>query len=390
MFSRNIRIYPLYKFFFNMLIIGPVLVPFMLFKGLSYSQIMLLQSISAVSVIVFEVPTGAIADKFSRRISLFLSGWFCASGLILYIAFESFCLFAVAEILFGLGLTLMSGADSAIIYETLVKQGRKKDYQRIEGRAQFYIFLGQAFGSVISGFLYKYNPFLPFWISVVNIMVATFLALGFIEVTRERSEHHYWKHIFLSFGVAVKTPRILWAVCCAALMGFVIRVGYWLYQPYFAAVDLDVAWYGVIFFGFNIVAAFSSHTLVARFSNTRPRKILLTLGMLMSMSFLLPILFMAKWAIALIALQQIVRGLYRPVMRFYVNHQVQDSHRATVISTVSLVANLSFAILSPFVGMLLDLQGTTVSYTFVGFVATIGTLLLYLLRKRQKLVAEQV
>lgn len=373
-----------------MLIIGPVLVPFMLFKGLSYSQIMLLQSISAVSVIVFEVPTGAIADKFSRQISLFLSGWFCATGLILYIAFKSFYLFAVAEVLFGLGLTLMSGADSAIIYETLVKQGRKKDYQRIEGRAQFYIFLGQAFGSIVSGFLYKYNPFLPFWISVVNIMIATFLALGFVEVARERSEHRYWKHIFLSFRVVVRTPRILWAICCAALMGFVIRVGYWLYQPYFAAVDLDIAWYGVIFFGFNIVAAFSSHALVERFSGTRPRKILLVLGTLMSISFLLPILFMAKWAIALIALQQIVRGLYNPVMRFYVNHQIEDSHRATVISTVSLVANLSFAILSPIVGILLDSKGTTVSYAFVGLVATIGTLLLYLLRKRQKLVAEQI
>jgi len=84
-----------------MLIIGPVLVPFMLFKGLSYSQIMLLQSISAVSVIVFEVPTGAIADKFSRRISLFLSGWFCASGLILYIAFESFYLFFRSSLWFS-------------------------------------------------------------------------------------------------------------------------------------------------------------------------------------------------------------------------------------------------------------------------------------------------
>jgi len=58
--------------------------------------------------------------------------------------------------------------------------------------------------------------------------------------------------------------------------------------------------------------------------------------------------------------------------------------RATVISTVSLVSNLSFAVLSPFVGIMLDKTGTVPSYLFVGAVAASGTFALYLLRKKQK------
>lgn len=131
-YRKNIKIYSGYRFFTNMLIIGPILVPFMLFKGLSYSQIMLLQSISAISVFLFEVPTGAIADKFSRKLSLAISGILCGIGLLIYIIFKSFYIFAIAEIVFGMGMTFSSGADSAILYESLVKLDRKKEYQKRE------------------------------------------------------------------------------------------------------------------------------------------------------------------------------------------------------------------------------------------------------------------
>ncbi|TYC03119.1 MAG: MFS transporter [Kosmotoga sp.] len=372
-----------------MLIIGPILVPFMLFKGLNYSQILLLQSISAISMFVFEVPTGAIADKFSRKFSLFLSGLFPSCGLIIYILFHSFYAFAVAEILFGFGLTLVSGSDSALLYESLMKLKRKKEYQLIEGKSMSYIFIGQAFGSVMSGVLYKFNPFLPFWISVVNILIASAIALSFVEVKREKSEYKYGKHILASFGIAAKTPRILWAVCFSAVMGFAIRIGYWLYQPYFSEVNLDIVWYGFIFFGFNIIAAFSSQILAKKYADSRPRKVLLTLGMLMTISFLVPVIFISKWAIAIIGFQQIARGLYKPTMGFYINHQVRDKYRATVISTVSLVANLSFALLSPFIGILLDNKGTINTYLVVGMVAAAGTAGTYILRKRQKLMARK-
>ncbi|MFO7881530.1 MAG: MFS transporter [Kosmotogaceae bacterium] len=389
MLEKNVKIYPFFKFFFNMLIIGPILVPFMLFKGLNYSQILLLQSISAISVFVFEVPTGTIADKFSRKFSLFLSGLFPALGLILYILFDSFYIFAIAEISFGFGLTMMSGADSALLYESLMKLKRKKEYQRVEGKSLSYIFIGQAFGSILSGVLYTYNPFLPFWISVINILIASMIALGFVDVERKKSKHHYGKHILESFGIATKTPRILWAVCFSAVMGFVIRIGYWLYQPYFKEVNLDIVWYGFVFFGFNIVAAFSSQVLAKRFADSRPRKVLLTLGLLMTASFLIPLVIISKWAIAIIAFQQIARGLYKPTMGFYINHQVKDEYRATVISTASLVANLSFAILSPFIGMMLDTKGTINTYLLVGIIAAAGTSGAYILRKHQKVRAHK-
>ncbi|KLO22414.1 MFS transporter [Marinitoga sp. 1197] len=390
MYNKNVIIYPIYRFFINFRIIGPILIPYLLFKGLNYSQIMLLQSIYSVSIFLFEVPTGSLADKVSRKFSLFLSGIFAALGLTLYIIFNSFLIFVLAEILFGIGLTLSSGADSALLYESLIKLNRKKDFQVIEGKSNYYLFLGHAFGSILSSFLYSYNKFLPFWLSTLSVLIGSIAAFFFIETDREKSKHNYTIHIFKSFKIAINTPRIVWALLYASFYGFIYRVGFWLYQPYFSTINIDVKWYGVIFFGFNIIAAWASKYLSPKIKDTRPRKVLLSLIMLMTLSFILPVIFISKLAIAFLALQQIVRSLYRPTMNFYINHQVEDKYRATVISMVSLAANLSFAILSPFIGMALDYKGTIFTYILVGIISLTGTIELILLRKKQKKLKEKM
>jgi len=384
-YQRNIKIYSAYRFFVNMLIIGPILVPFMIFKGLNYSQIMLLQSISAISVFLFEIPTGAVADKFSRKFSLVISACLAGVGLLFYIIFKSFYMFALAEIIFGMGMTFSSGADSAILYESLVKLDKKKEYQKREGNAAFYLFLGQGVGSIFSGFLYKHNPFFPFWISIVNIFIAIIISFGFFDPERIKSKHNYVTHVLKSVGFSLKTPRILWTVIFAALMGFVFRTSYWLYQPYFKTVHIDVQWFGIIFFFFNIIAAFSSKVLVKKFYNTRPRKVLLSLAFLIAISYIIPALFVFPWIIVILGLQQIVRGLYSPTLRFYLNHQIKDEYRATVISLVSLSASFGFAILSPFVGISLDKNGTISTYFIMGVITLLGTLLLIFFRKLQKI-----
>jgi len=383
--SRNIRIYPYFRFFFNMLIIGPILVPYMLFKGLNYSQIMLLQSISAISVFLFEVPTGAIADKVSRNFSLVLSGFFTGSGLLIYIIFQSFYIFAIAEIIFGIGMTLASGADSAILYESMVRLKRKKAYQKIEGNTASLIFLGQATGSILSSFLYVRNPYLPFWFSICCILISIFIATGFKDPKREKSEHTYIIHVLKSISVAVKTPRILWTVLFATLMGFVFRTTFWLYQPYFKQVGIEIKWFGVIFLYFNLVAAFSSRYLVRKFYETRPRRILISLIIIIGITYLIPALLISKWIILLLGLQQVVRGLYSPTLRFYINNHIKDKYRATVISLVSLSASLGFAILSPLVGLRLDAKGTVNTYFWMGIFALGSALLLVMLRKYQKI-----
>jgi len=183
-YLNNIRYYPVYRFVLGMLIIG--LTPYLRMKGLSYSQVMLLQSVSAAMVVLFEMPTGMVADKVSRKRSLFLSAVCIGVAFSLYILFGDFRVFVCAEMIFGIGLTFRSGADAALLYESLDRLGRKNEYAQIEGRANTFIFIGQGIGAVVSSLLYTYNADIPFWISVGNCLVAAGVALLFVETEREK------------------------------------------------------------------------------------------------------------------------------------------------------------------------------------------------------------
>jgi MFS family permease len=381
-YQRNINNYTLYRFFYGMLIIGPVLTPYFRLKGLSYTEIMWLQSIAALSHVIFEMPTGVIADKVSRRLSLMLAGMCIGVAMIIYILTHSFYAFAIAEALFGLGLTFGSGADSALLYESLQRLGRENEYARIDGRSASFVFAGQGVGAIISSLLYTLNPDLPFWVSVGSAFTAAAFALRFVEVKREKNAHQYHIHIYQSFSIAIKTPRILWIVLLAALMGFASRSGFWLYEPYFTLVNIDVVWFGAIFCFFNIIAAISAKVLVNHIN--KYRFALLMMGVLLAVSFILPALWVMSFSIIFIGLQQIVRGAYRPTLNGYINRQIEDTHRATIISIVGLSANLSFAFFSPLVGMYLDHSGTLSTYWITGIITLTGVSLLTLIRRAQK------
>ena len=384
--ERNLKIYKYFKFCQNMLILGPIMVPFMLYKGMDYSEIFLLQSISAISVFFFEVPTGVIADKISRKFSLTISNIFLISGLLLYIYGINFFCFVFAEILFGLGLTLRSGVDSAILYESLIILNRKNDYQKIEMKTFSNIYIGQAVGSICSSFFYTLSPKIPFYVSLIFVSFAGFVSLYFVdEGKKEINNNSYFSHLKEGFKLSLKNPRLRWALYASTIIVFCIRISFWLYEAYFKGIRLYIALYGTVFFGLNVLCAVSARIFIKRIENKRQRKIILFMGIILGLSFLFPIIFFNSIGLIFIALGQIVRGLYNPVMNFYINNQISNKHRATVISIVSLSGNISFAIISPFIGNGLDKYEVKLMYFIVGMIVLAGTIILFKIRSIQKL-----
>jgi MFS family permease len=360
-----------------MLIIGPVLVLFYIWKGLDFTHMMLLQSIFSLSIIIFEVPTGVVSDKLTRHLSLFLGCLLTALGLLIYIAGKTFFVFTLAEITFGLGITFTSGSDTSILYESLTALGRKKEYQSVMGKAMSAMFIGQGCGSVLSSLLYKIHPLLPFIVSAAFIVVAMYYSTLFTDQGRQKSEHGYLMHTWHCAKLVITKKRILWALGFAIAMGIASRCSFWLYQPYFAEVKLDIIWYGVAFFFFNICAAISSRYFVPLLQEHRPRRILLLLLLAFGISFILPVLHPQIIMIGIFALQQFARGLYQPTMSFYINHQVEDHNRATVSSLVSMFGSLGFALFSPLMGHWMDTSGTINTYYRMGWLTLTAFLILF-------------
>src|SRR5579883_2135240 len=128
-FLRSLRCFLAYRFFSTAYFFIPILVPFLKGRGLSFTQILLLNSIYCVTLALLELPTGLFADWAGRKVSLVAAGISMAAGCFLYGAAHAFLSFSLAEVLLAIGMTLASGADSAYLYDLLANQGLAHEYR---------------------------------------------------------------------------------------------------------------------------------------------------------------------------------------------------------------------------------------------------------------------
>ena len=142
----------------------PIIVLFFQEHGLSLTQVMFLQAIYSLSVAVFEIPSGYIADLFGRKNTIVISTVFSFIGYLIFSFYGGFFAFAIAEVLIGIGGSLMSGSDSALLYDTLLETDNKEAYTKIEGRNYAIGNFSEATAGILGGFLAVGSIYLPIYV----------------------------------------------------------------------------------------------------------------------------------------------------------------------------------------------------------------------------------
>ncbi len=355
--KRTVRSFYLFSSFSDLLIIGPIIVLFMLGKGLSFTEIMLLQSVCALAVFLFEVPTGALADKVSRKVSLCLGAVFYALGLFIYIVGSSFIAFAIGEIVFSLGTAMKSGANTALLYDNLKHENEQERFQEVLGKGRMYMFIMQGLGSILGAFAYTVDPNLPLWISIAFMGVTVLIVLGFDEyeyVSKDDDiSETYYEQIKDSALYVIRHRKIRAVIIYAMAFFIFFRAGFWYYQPYMEAVSLPVSTFGLFFFLFNMVAAITSKYSDRIIKKTKSFT-LMFVALLVLVSFAL-LGSVTLWiGVFAMLLQQVSRGLYMPVINKYVNKHIPSSRRATILSFISLATGLAAGLTLPLVGWIKD------------------------------------
>jgi len=355
--EKNIKRFKYYLLLKNAILIGPIVTLFFLGKGLTYLEIMIISAIFRIFWAFFEVPTGAVADffgnKFSMQIGLFVMGLV----LLIYPFGASFSYFIVMEIFFALGMALVSGADTALLYDSLKEVGREKEYSKQMGIAKQYSFLMQIVGSIVSAFLFQIYYGLPYIMSGFLLLSAILIVFSFKEIDhihkKAESVKEYLLHIKNSGNYILHHVKIRTIIIYAALLSMFYGSIVNLYAPYFLEVGVDPIYFGFIFAGFNIITFFCARYTDVFIKITKP-KTLMVLGSLMFLSFLLLGVIHTAIGIAAIGLQQIFRSVKETVYTKYINKNVESERRATVLSFHSLATTLTSAIFSVFIGFIMD------------------------------------
>jgi MFS family permease len=198
-----------------------IIVLFFQENGLTLGEVFKLQALFSVVLIVLEIPSGYFSDAFGRRHSMIIGSFFVTVGFSLYSLVSGFWQFLVAEIILAIGVSFISGTDSALLYDTLLQSRRIGEYTKLEGRAIGLGLFTDCVASIIGGFLAIVSLRLPLFVDALVSGVAIPVAFMLVEPeVSDRSANkveadNFWQIIFLSFK---KNSKNIWKAVKFALV----------------------------------------------------------------------------------------------------------------------------------------------------------------------------
>ena len=365
----------------------PTIVLFWQSHGMNMTQIMELQALFAVAIVLLEVPSGYVADIIGRRETLIFAACANSCAIIVYSQGRGFLHFLIAELLFATGFSLISGADAALIYDTLAALGEEAHYQKYYGRIVFYTLCSTGAASVIGGWLSTFSLRLPFYATIPIFLTAVVIAMTLHEPPRKQlvAKQGYWRELAkILRHVFIENAPLRWLIMYGGVLIGVNNAAVWLYQPYFQHTGMPLAYFGVAFASYQIVASLSSKYAYQIERHIGAKAALISFTCCAVSGYLLMGSIIGQFSFMLAFFHQFVRGFSQIVMTDYVNHYTESDVRATVLSAKNLLIRLSYAIIILPAGKIADLSSVVDALNALGIAALVsGSVLLVVLRKQR-------
>jgi len=363
----------------------PIIVLFFQNHGLTLTEIMLLQSIYSISVALFEIPSGYIADIFGRKKSIVLSTVLSFIGYIVFSFYSGFYAFAIAQVLVGIGGSLISGSDSALIYDSLLETGNKNNYTKIEGKNYAIGNFSEAIAGILGGLLAVGSIYLPVYVQTGVLFFSIPIALTLVE-PKIHIENKLEKSLKTIFNVVkfamIENKKIKWLIIYSSTIGVATLSTAWFAQPFFKEVEIPLAYFGILWAGLNMTAGITSINAHLFDKKEKTIKTLTIIALSTFILFLALGLFMTTIGIIFIAGIYLIRGIATPILRNAINQNTTSNKRATVLSIRSFIIRISFAISAPILGFIADNHSLNISFYILAIiVGTFSLLSAYKLRK---------
>lgn len=347
--ALNIKLYYWFRLLCEPLFWGPILITYIQkVGGMSLADVYFLEAVCILGMVFLQVPLGALADLLGRKKLLIIGMMFVFGETIIFALANNAAMIWLANILWSIGFSCISGADAALLYDTLKLLGREDEYKVIEGRAWSYRFLAAALTSITVGYLAAINLRLPLMLDVLVIAANLIICCFFVELPKTPGPKSSYIKLLKSGGAfTVKHKEVLWAIIFAVFIGVIAKIWFFTYNPYFEQVNLPLVYFGYIFCLLNLIAGLSSYFAALAIKKIGDPASVLLIILLNSLPILAMGYFLAPAAAFLVLLENIVRGYLNPFMGQLLQKYLVSKTRATVTSIQSAFTGLAgfFALL---------------------------------------------
>ena len=375
--DRNIPLLYLFLFFRDGQIWIPVWVVFLTVeRGFSLTEVTAAEGLFLLCLIALEVPTGAVADNWGRKWSLALGALVLAVAVLIFAFAESFPVLLASFLLWSLASALMSGADMALAYDTLVAIGREREYERLAGRSVALSFAAAALATLIGGAVAGLLDIrVTIFIGAGTCLLAAVTAVALSEPRAVAHEHRpgLISTVRLAFGEVWKVRDVRTVVLLAGVGVAGIEGVQYLTQPYLHARGVEI---GVLFSVLQVpmmVMGMLGGLLAARVGqHANGVRLLVALLLAGIASYAMLAVAPGLTAYAALPLLMGLAACVMPIASGYVNRRIGPERRATVLSIQGMVQSLTLAGLAPAIGAVTDGPGLPWAFVASGTVTAVA------------------
>lgn len=314
---------------------GPIATLYRQNRNLSLSDMFLIESISWILMIIFEIPWGWFADKFGYKKTLIISNFvFFISKIIFYKA-NSFEMFFLERVLLSLSLAGISGCDIALIYSSI----KKEESEKIFGIYSAFSTGGYLIASFMYGVFIKQSMDSTAFYTIIPYGVAAILTLLIKDVDVAYEEKPKFKQSLIT---AFKNKSVIILVISFALINEVVQVvGIFLNQLQYLRSGIDIKYFGILAVVMQIVKLISvkSYKVSAKLGNNRSIEILYII-----IAICCTILVFTSNATLTILSVILIFGsaaIISPIVLNIENRSINTSNRATILSIFSMFGSLA-------------------------------------------------
>jgi MFS family permease len=344
----------LYRFFKDFAFIYAVYVVLFKLRGLSVLEISLLLSLWAALNVVLEIPTGALADRWNRKYMLVLGMLSKAAGFLVWVFANDFVMFALGFLFWTIQSTFTSGTQEALLYDTLKKFRKYREYKRVTGTGKFYQKIATGAACLLGGVIASVSFDAVLVLSSASMIIAMIAALTFQEV-KVRTTTKETKYLLLIKNAIIQSAKnklllrmMLYSMIVLSIIGALDEYD----QLFLNWVDVPIFLFGAWF-----VARFASEAVAGRIAYRVERyfktdKIIYILSGLAGALLFLSISYPSVYMLPVYLSVYFLIAISDVFVECGLQEQIKTNERATILSINRFMENASCIVFFSVFGLL--------------------------------------
>ncbi len=405
--KHNLRIYPLYKMLsWDLLFYYAISFLFLSnCKGFSASQILLAESFYPLFKIIFQIPCTILIDKIGKRNSLIIGNIFIFLYVLFIMGANSLSILILANLFCAIGYVIKGTVETNILFDSIPKtEKRSKIFSKVDGIsfALFYVF--EAISSIITGFLYVINPYVPMTVCLIFCAIAVIISYSFkhipsngnIDNEEEQEENvgaitrfkNYFKGLSSAFKYIFRSGRLRGLILFNAVFSSLLSLLVTLRRSLLNDIGFSSKDLGITFAILGIIAAITA-AKTNIFHKKLANKALTYFGLYYTFSLILsgiivlldlPNYIMLPLLMLTLILQYCIKGPYYTLIKKYLANFSTSQMRIKISSANYLMECIASTLLTFFSSFLLEITTTAYATVIIGciFFVTLIIILEYM------------